>query len=135
MRSTTRLFAFWIALTVAATGCCGVSGRSTERFHLTAEGLERDLAGRFASTGRSTWEFEVEEERRLRIVDSRRVGSAFVAYVDVETATVDGKQTASGRLRLTYEWVGGTAHAWNLVRIESLTFRRTDGGSRGCCGG
>lgn len=124
-----------LAAVIALSGCCALQDRRHDLPDLTAERLEADLVGRFASTGRSTWEFETAEERRFQLVDARRIGSAFVAFVDVDTATVDGMQTATGRLRLTYEWVGGAARAWNLVRIESVTFRRTDGSPRGCCGG
>ena len=111
------------ATLLALSGCCAVQDRRHDLPDLTAERLEADLVGRFASTGRSTWEFETAEERRFQLIDARRIGPAFVAFVDVDTATVDGTQTATGRLRLTYEWVGGAARAWNLVRIEGVTFR------------
>jgi hypothetical protein len=124
-----------LATVLALSGCCGLPDRRHDLPDLTAGRLEADLVGRFASTGRSTWEFETAEERRFQVIDARRIGPTFVAFIDVDTATVDGTQTATGRLRLTYEWVGGAARAWNLVRIESVTFRRTDGNPRGCCGG
>jgi len=81
-----------------------------DRPPVTAERVERDLAGKIVGT----WIFQKSEWRDIDILEADYAGDKARIVVNVDTI-----RNKTGRLRLRYRWVDGR---WKIYRIFNIDF-------------
>src|SRR5215211_3631052 len=98
---------------------------------ITAQEMERDIVGktvsvlRFKTERPDTWTFRKDDETKIAVVGSTcRSGEALIT-IDIKTRASAGiaMARATGRLRLSYERVGGE---WVLRKVENESFKIED---------
>jgi hypothetical protein len=114
-------FAFLLALTI----CVWLAGAGVlDHPKITEEQLGKDIVGKNTGEGILSWQFEKDEPREIKILETHYSGNKATIIIDMKTESAPRSLThtkMSGRLRLQYEWI---ANEWNLVQVENLTFKK-----------
>jgi hypothetical protein len=110
-----KLSLLWILLAALLIGC-------TSHPKITVEDIENDIRGRNTGEGLMSWRFESNEPRTITIINSKYEGDKATLIVNIDTKSAPGsfiRRTASGRLRLHYEWISDD---WALTKVENIGF-------------
>ena len=84
--------------------------KADERPVITAEQVERDIAGKIVGT----WIFQKSEWRDIDIVEAEYTGDTAKIVANIDTI-----RNKTGRLRLRYKWTDGH---WKIYRLFNIDF-------------
>ncbi len=91
---------------------------------ITVEEIQSDIVGKSLGEGFTSWVFNENEPRDISIIESEYKEDRAKIIIDISTKGLWSGDKMSGRIRLHYQWF---ADEWNLVRLENLTFKKTEG--------
>lgn len=117
MKKFLRYFTISLVSIILFSGC-------NSHPKITENKIQTDIVGAHVNLGSlDDWRFAENEPRIIIIIESKYDGNKATVIINMETSgrSIMGMVHMKGKLRLNYEWI---AKEWNLIRVDSLTFRR-----------